>query len=159
MSALSRPLHELDCPTRMFLASLCLSDADLEELGFLPMARARAVSPSTAARTALHRVCREDARVGRAVSDLLDLRHAATVLHVRSDDARVLESAVRRLGAEAGGARLCAWAWSLLTDPRDAAFRLGRRLMAECYVRGLQHLGATPSAGLPVRVSDEEGPR
>ena len=156
MSALSRPLHELDCPTRMFLASLCLSDADLEELGFLPMARTRSVSPSTAARTALHRVCREDARVGRAVTDLLDLRHAETVLHVRSVDARVLESAARHLATEAEGERLCAWVWSLLTDPRDAVFRLGRRLMAECYVRGLQHLGATRSPDLPVRVADED---
>jgi len=91
MSATSRSLRELDGQERLFVASLCLSDADLETLGF----RAReggdgcagcgASSPAVL-RCALQRLCATDAPLARAVADLLDVRHLATVWHARTQE-------------------------------------------------------------------------
>jgi len=141
MSSLSKSLHELDCPTRMFLVSLCLSDADLTRLGAMPVASpCGGVSQRTAARAALHRACARSGPAARAMADLLDLRHLELVANVRALDACSIAALAEAHAREASGAELAGWAWALLTDPRPAVVLQGRLYMSECYVRGLQNL-------------------
>jgi len=138
---MSRSLRELDCPTRMFLATLCLNDEDLEALGATRGGRRhRWVSDETLARTAVHRACATDAELARAIADRLDLRHVAIVGTVRAaePDAPELVARLREATDELAG-----WAWALLTDPRPAMVRIGQQLMGECYVRGLRTVAST----------------
>jgi hypothetical protein len=124
----------------MFLMSLCLTDEDLTRFG-VPLTHTHCcVSPSTAARSALHRVCAEEPDVARAVADMLDLRHLDLVTHVRAHTSDDLAEDARHRAQNATGDTLVGWAWALATDERPEVAVLGQRLMAEVYVRGLQLL-------------------
>lgn len=123
MSPYSRSIQELDCPTRMFIASLCLTDADLDAIEFLPGTPECPVSRATAARSVLHRLCASEPRLARGVTDLLDLRHAAAVGHVRAQDPVELAAQARSRAESASGEELAGWAWALLTDPRPRSAR------------------------------------
>ena len=72
-------LGVLDAPTRMFLVSLCLRDADLVALGVFPTDPGCCVSPATRARGVLQHMLTEDPELAHRVATLLDLRHADTV--------------------------------------------------------------------------------
>ena len=138
----SLSLAQLDCSTRMFLASLCLTDRDLAELGFLsPHVRA-CVRRRSAARAVLHRILGAEPALAVRVADRLDLRHVDRVVAVRADDVGALQAELERGLDGLDGERLAGWAWSLLTDPRPEVLLLGRRLMSECFVRGMQLLAA-----------------
>ena len=137
---MSLSFSELDCPARMFLVSVCLNDVDLAQLGFHRFEPPACVSRTTAGRTALHRMGEREPAIGSRVSDLLDLRHAAAVGYVRSSEGAALEPEVQDCAREGEGEQLAAWAWALLTDPREEVQLLGRRLMGECYVRGMRRL-------------------
>ena len=133
-------LHALDCSTRMFLVSLCLTDEDLRALGFLPRQKACSDARHTAARAALHRIVVDEPALARAVSDRLDLRHVETVLAVRASEPEALSERCADAGGRVSGDELAGWAWALLTDGRPVVFAQGRRLMTECIVRGLRLL-------------------
>ena len=143
----SKSVGQLDCPERMFLTTLCLTDADLETLRVLPEGPECCVSRDTAARTVLHRLCALEPGLSRGVTDLLDLRHASVVTHVRSCESAELAPVARSRGIASTGEELAGWAWALLTDPREEVTALGRRLMGECYVRGMRGLAASPTTG------------
>ena len=143
---MSRPVHTFDCQVRMFLASVCLTDDDLRDLGVFPRRRSACVSPHTVARSALHRLLGEPSELSRGVTDLLDVRHAATILEVRAlEPERAAAEACAR-GRSASGERLAGWAWAFLTDPRPEVARAGRCLMGECYVRGMRLLSDDTAA-------------
>jgi hypothetical protein len=126
----------------MFLASLCLTDGDLAALGFLsPHVRA-CERRRSAARVVLHRILAAEPGLAVRVADRLDLRHLDRVAQVRADDAGRLQVVLERGLHDLDGERLAGWAWALLTDPRPEMLLLGRRLMSECFVRGMQLLAA-----------------
>ena len=147
MTSHSTPIYELDCPTRMFLVTVCLSDQDLVRLGWdHEQPSPFPISPAVAARAGLHRLCLRDQGLARRVCDLLDLRHLDTITFVRNSDPEDLERTAFQHGSQSEGSVLAAWAWALLTDAREDVKQLGRRMMAECYVRSMQQLVETPVA-------------
>jgi len=151
----STPLSELDCPSRMFIVSLCLSDADLRAIDFLLDDPPPTVSQATASRIALHRACARVPELAAHVSDLLDVRHMERVLEVRHAQPADLSERARELDAQSGGDVLAGWSWALLTDERTEVSTIGRRLMAECYVASLQRLSSVE--GPAARIAVEGG--
>lgn len=143
-------LMHMGFTTRMFIACMCLHDADLERLGFMLDGQGCCVSEPTRARSILHRLVAEDADLAGEVGDLLDVRHASVVLDVRSRSAEDLGGVARGTARAGLGEDLAGLAWALLTDPRDDVVQLGRNLMGECYVRGIQGL----ALGAPYRTGD-----
>ena len=145
MYSFSKPLCELDCNVRMFVASLCLTDPDLQQLGLLPDKPRWTVSDRTAARGSAHCLCKTDPSVARAITDLLDLRHSDVLMHVRAHTSGELLREAGLHATRSTGEELAAWAWALLTDPREDVASYGQRLMVACYVRGMQQLSTVGS--------------
>lgn len=141
MNTKQHTIQSLDCSTRMFVASLCLTDLDLEQLGLWSRRTAPLVSAGTAARAVLHRLIVSHDGVAQAVTDLLDLRHFEILSHVRSSNSNGLSLETGQLGQAACGADLAGWAWAILTDMRPEMQAVAKTFMSECYVRGLQALG------------------
>lgn len=88
----------------------------------------------------MHRLLRDDERFAVEVTDRLDLRFADEVAHVLSLPLSDLALESRRRGQQALAGELVGWAWALLRDERAEAATLGRNLMGESYVRGIQSL-------------------
>lgn len=126
----------------MFIASLCLTSEDLEQLEVrIPDAPCR-VSVDTAMRSMVHQRLGNDEAFARRVHDLLDMRHVETVLFIRGLDPDGLREHVRDKAFRATGSELAAWAWGLVTDTRPEVIILGQAFMGECYVRGMRSLRA-----------------
>lgn len=88
----SRPLWELDCPSRDTLFGLCLAEADLDRLGVRAEECACGSSPELHRRRALQRACLGPSELGRRAGDLLDLRFADAVLAIRASGAEELRA-------------------------------------------------------------------
>lgn len=143
---MSLPLQRLDCSARMFISSLCLTPEDLDRLGIEVTGTACCLSRETQARSVAHWMMGEDEQLARRITDLLDLRYATEVLHVRSLSVEEVHDANALRARQGFGQTLVGWSWALLTDPRQELGRLGHNLMGECYVRGMQHLADADGA-------------
>ncbi len=136
----SRPIWELDCPSRDALFGLCLSDVDLDRLGVRAAECGCGCSTGLHRRRALLRACLAPGELGRRTGDLLDLRFADVVLSVRSagpDQLGALIATYRRDPITAGLGPLL---WALLTDTRREVQRVGRLLVEETRLASLQLL-------------------
>ena len=86
-----------------------------------------------------------------AIADILDVRHAETVLHVRALEPQDVAHTTRKVTDSAPGHEVAGWAWAVLTDPREELEPIARRLLGECYVRGMNALGTMRSDRSPSR--------
>lgn len=143
------PFHLLDCTTRMFISSLCLTSSDLRSLRLLPKEPGCCVSAETTGRAAAHRLLAEDDGLAGEVATLLDLRHIDTVDHVRASCPRDVADHARTAARTASGPELEGWAWAMVRDARADVRLLGGRLMAETYVRGMRSLAEEAVCHLP----------
>lgn len=141
----------------MFISSLCLTPEDLDHLGIEVTGATCCLSQETQARSVVHWMMRGDEQLARRVTDLLDLRYATEVLHVRSLSVEEVHDANALRARQCFGQTLVGWSWALLTDPRQDLERLGRNLMGECYVRGMRQLADASSA--LARTASEQAPR
>lgn len=134
----SLPIWRLDCRTKSFVLGLCLSADDLEALVDWesgPPCCTHA-SPGVWRRNVLHAACRSDGAIARRVGDLLDLRHADAVLHVRSSERDVLAGEVRAHVLAGRRAAFAPTLWALATDARDEVRALAAIVVSEAFVLG-----------------------
>ena len=130
----SRSVSELCCLTQAAILNFCLDDSDLAALGRGEASPAGVLSPAVRDRARLHRAMRDEPRVGRAVSDLLDLRFLDDVILARSSTPEELETRLAAWVAAPDGPRLPGLLWALCTDPRAAVHSKGARLGHEAVV-------------------------
>jgi hypothetical protein len=134
-------IQRLDARSRMFLYSLCLTEADVAHIGVAPGHTHVCVAPHTAALCALQRASADDTDLAERITAVLDLRHFECVLRVRSLGFAEAAAAARAHASRSSGEELAGWAWALVTDPRPEFEIIGHRLMADVFVRSLQTLG------------------
>ncbi len=128
----SRPLLSLCARIQAILFQVCLTTEDLMALGvWSEVPASTGLSPAVASRLRLHRSARVDPALLERVTDLLDLRFLNSLSMLRSLTPEELEGVVRHWLAEPNGEALPGLLWSLCTDPRDEAARLGAKLGAE----------------------------
>ncbi|MEM8711430.1 MAG: hypothetical protein AAGG01_10795 [Planctomycetota bacterium] len=140
-------IQTLDVMSRMFLATIALTEADLDGLGVQLRGCTCCLSKRAQLRGAAHALMAESECFARAVTDLLDLRYASDVMQARSSSIRELAGVSRHRGQKESGPSLVGWAWALMTDERKEAASLGHNFMGECYVRAIGAL-ALPAAGM-----------
>lgn len=159
MSPLSRSLRELDCPARMFLACVAVTDDDLDRFGVSRRSSPGWSGSDTAARTQLHQLMASDPELSRDVARTLDLRHADVITFVRSLEPYDLALEISERARNASGSALAGWAWAVVTDPRPETAAMTKRLMADVYVRGIQLLTSDDLSPLQASSSRSERAR
>ena len=135
------PIWRMDCRSRCFSISLCLSDQDLRALGtWTGLASPDGLSAAAWSRTYVQVECREQNEIANAVQDLLDLRCAGWIQQVRDTPRSDLPELFREcVAAELRDADGLFWA--LATDSRKEAQRLAGLLGQEVFTRCCQVIG------------------
>lgn len=135
-------LPRLDCAARHFLISVCLTEEDLDVLGYWHAEERAGLSPQAWCRGYLATLCARDGEPARRVADHLDLRFAETVLALSSlCTDRVLCVCQNAARGQYGG-DLCGLLWAILTDEREEVLHAGHRLMNELCVRALRDIAS-----------------
>lgn len=128
----SRTLQDLCCLTQATLFNVCLSEADLKELGaWHPGPNRPGFSPAVWSRAALHKECRKSSDAAARLTDHLDLRYLDTVMLIRGMEQPELERIVQLWIERPDGRALPGLLWSLCTDPRPQVHALGSRFCHE----------------------------
>ncbi len=126
-----RSLQDLSCLTQATLFNVCLTESDLDGLGFWHEPPSRAFTRHVWCRAALHRACQSRPEVAGQVGDLLDLRFVDTVCTVRAlEPVEIAEIVYQWLDAPQGEV-VAGWLWALCTDNRPEINALGARLCHE----------------------------
>ncbi|GJM22400.1 MAG: hypothetical protein DHS20C15_23150 [Planctomycetota bacterium] len=140
----SKPLfHDLCCVARATLFNLCVSDADLLELGVWDESpHASGYSPGVRCRAELHARTQSDEALNRRVRDRLDLQYLDTLMVVRGMDDRCLTETVDSFleDPEHDPRALPALLYALCTDDRSEVRALGVQLSHEAITMACREL-------------------